>query len=169
MKIYANWRQIGRTIFEITPEEETQLLAIANSHTATAYKAQSLLFVSRGYEFTVNLPELDFVNWSNWQTAFKNAAASGNPNRVVSTFYPNPAQNKLQITLAAPLPRPLSEVETSITLYTLTGQLVLQTQLAPGEASKTVSVGHLPAGIYVCRWQQAAGGASGYIKVAVVR
>ncbi|OWY24824.1 hypothetical protein C7N43_27840, partial [Sphingobacteriales bacterium UPWRP_1] len=59
--------------------------------------------------------------------------------------------------------------ETSITLYSLTGQLVLQTQIPAGEASKTISVAHLPAGVYVCRWQQAAGGASGYVKVAVVR
>ncbi|OWY22733.1 T9SS C-terminal target domain-containing protein [Sphingobacteriales bacterium UPWRP_1] len=84
----------------------------------------------------------------------------GSPRVIV---YPNPAQNTLQIT------RPLSVAETSITLYSLTGQLVLQTQIPAGEASKTISVAHLPAGVYVCQWRNEAGGASGYVKVAVVR
>jgi PKD repeat protein len=83
--------------------------------------------------------------------------------------YPNPAQNTLQITT----PRSLSEVATSISLYTLTGQLALQTTLvstsSTNTTSKTISVAHLPAGVYVCRWQQPAGGAWGYVKVVVVR
>ncbi|OWY21914.1 hypothetical protein BVG80_12060 [Sphingobacteriales bacterium TSM_CSM] len=68
--------------------------------------------------------------------------------------YPNPAQNTLQIS------RSLSEVETSFSLYTPAGQLVLQTPLvstssttAAGSTTAnttthTLSVAHLPAGIY---------------------
>ncbi|OWY20915.1 hypothetical protein C7N43_39080, partial [Sphingobacteriales bacterium UPWRP_1] len=74
--------------------------------------------------------------------------------------YPNPAQNTLQITLAPSLSRPLSEVETVFSLYTPAGQLVLQTPFVStssttaassttaSSATHTISVAHLPAGIY---------------------
>jgi len=79
--------------------------------------------------------------------------------------YPNPAQNIL--TLQWVSKSPLGDL--GVRLLTLTGQTVLETTLAAGEASKTFSVAHLPAGIYLCRWQQLAGGASGYVKVVVMR
>ena len=79
--------------------------------------------------------------------------------------YPNPAQNIL--TLQWVSKSPLGDL--GVSLLTLTGQTVLETTLAAGEASKTFSVAHLPAGIYLCRWQQLAGGASGYVKVVVMR
>ncbi|OWY24163.1 hypothetical protein C7N43_05420, partial [Sphingobacteriales bacterium UPWRP_1] len=107
--------------------------------------------------------------------------SQNSPSRVLGrsgvvgvVVYPNPAQNTLQI-LVPPLFKELVPIAREglggilLQFYTLTGQLVLQTQLSPGEASKTISVAHLPAGVYVCKWQQAAGGASGYVKVAVVR
>ena len=56
-----------------------------------------------------------------------------------------------------------------ITLLSLTGQTILQTTLAAGEVSITISVAHLPAGVYLCRWQEVGGGASGVVKVAVIR
>jgi len=79
-------------------------------------------------------------------------------------IYPNPAQNTL--TLQWVSKSPLGDL--GVSLLTLTGQIVLETTLSAGESSKTVSVAHLPAGIYLCRWQQSAGGAWGYIKVAIV-
>ncbi|QQS30867.1 MAG: T9SS type A sorting domain-containing protein [Sphingobacteriales bacterium] len=81
--------------------------------------------------------------------------------------YPNPAQNTLQFIITNP-PRSLSEVETSLTLYNLTGQTLLQTSLAAGETVKTVSVAHLPVGLYVYVAEQ-AGGVVARGKVAVVR
>ncbi|OWY21844.1 T9SS C-terminal target domain-containing protein [Sphingobacteriales bacterium UPWRP_1] len=78
--------------------------------------------------------------------------------------YPNPAQNIL--TLQWVSKSPLGDL--GVSLLTLTGQTVLETTLAAGEVGKTISVAHLPAGIYLCRWQQSAGGTSGYVKVVVV-
>ncbi|QQS30705.1 MAG: T9SS type A sorting domain-containing protein [Sphingobacteriales bacterium] len=82
--------------------------------------------------------------------------------------YPNPAQNTLQITLPDHSAGSLSGAETSFTLYNLTGQLVLQTQIPAGETHKTVSVAHLPEGVYV--YVVTAGeGVLARGKVAVVR
>ncbi|OWY25889.1 hypothetical protein C7N43_32955, partial [Sphingobacteriales bacterium UPWRP_1] len=87
--------------------------------------------------------------------------------------YPNPAQNTLTFALNNALKSPSGLVPSTrrdlgVSLYSLTGQLVLQTQIPAGEANKTISVAHLPAGVYVCRWQSGASGASGYIKVVIV-
>ncbi|HRI28001.1 MAG TPA: T9SS type A sorting domain-containing protein [Chitinophagales bacterium] len=95
-RLLLNLRQTARTVFDITAEEETQLLQIAHSRTATAYKAQTLLFIARGHEFVVNLPELDY----NRQTAFKtqpHTAALQGEAYLVSGFYPNPASHAVQL------------------------------------------------------------------------
>ncbi|OWY25118.1 PKD domain-containing protein [Sphingobacteriales bacterium UPWRP_1] len=90
------------------------------------------------------------------------------------SVYPNPAQNTLTFAInngsKSPLGlAPSTRGDLGVRLLTLSGQTVLETTLAAGEASKTISVAHLPAGIYLCRWQQAAGGAWGYVKVVIVR
>lgn len=145
MKIYANWRQTGRTLFEITPEEETQLLAIANSRTATAYKAQALLFVARGYEFAVNLPELDF----NWQTAFK-AQPDATPLQeaapIVSGFYPNPASHAIQLNYNLPANANTS-IQATIQLCNILGKPVFTTTLS-GSGVYTLPLENFAEGLY---------------------
>ncbi|QQS29474.1 MAG: hypothetical protein IPM47_00545 [Sphingobacteriales bacterium] len=59
-----------------------------------------------------------------------------------------------------------SEVE--ITLLTLTSQTILQTTLAAGETNKTISVAHLPEGVYLYSVEQ-SGSVLTRGKVAVVR
>ncbi|QQS30038.1 MAG: PKD domain-containing protein [Sphingobacteriales bacterium] len=65
--------------------------------------------------------------------------------------YPNPAQNTL--TFERVSKSPLGDlgvtVDLGVSFYNLTGQTVLQTTLAAGETHKTVSVAHLPEGLYV--------------------
>ncbi|OWY25120.1 hypothetical protein C7N43_34250 [Sphingobacteriales bacterium UPWRP_1] len=146
-RLLLNLRETARTLFEITPEEETQLLTIANSRTATAYKAQALLFVARGYEFAVNLPELDFENWSNWQTAFKNAAANGNTNRVVSTFYPNPAKQTAQINYYFKPDEQGSEESGMLQLYNAFGKEVFFTTLS-GMGTYSLPLADFVEGVY---------------------
>ncbi|QQS31429.1 MAG: T9SS type A sorting domain-containing protein [Sphingobacteriales bacterium] len=55
-----------------------------------------------------------------------------------------------------------------IKLLTLTGQTVLQTTLGAGEIHKTISVAHLPVGMYLYVVEQ-AGSVLARGKVAVVR
>ncbi|QQS28812.1 MAG: PKD domain-containing protein [Sphingobacteriales bacterium] len=69
--------------------------------------------------------------------------------------YPNPAQNTLTFALTEGSKSPSGDLgvteggKVEIKLLSLTGQTVLQTTFAAGETHKTVSVAHLPAGLYV--------------------
>ncbi len=80
--------------------------------------------------------------------------------------YPNPAQNTLTFAFTEGSKSPLGDLgvnngwgvgdlgvtagrEVELTLFTLTGQPILQTTLSAGETSKTISVAHLPAGLYI--------------------
>jgi PKD repeat protein len=70
--------------------------------------------------------------------------------------YPNPAQNTLTFQRVSKSPsgdlgvtegRWAGDIE--ITLLTLTGQSILKTTLPAGETNKTISVAHLPVGLYL--------------------
>jgi len=85
-------------------------------------------------------------------------------------IYPNPAQNTL--TFERVSKSPLGDlgvtVDLGVSFYNLTGQTVLQTTLAAGETNKTISVAHLPEGVYVYTVAQ-SGAVLARGKVAVVR
>jgi len=59
--------------------------------------------------------------------------------------YPNPAQNTLTFHRVSKSP----SGDLGVKLLSLTGQTVLETTFTAGETSKTVSVAHLPEGVYV--------------------
>ncbi|QQS31152.1 MAG: T9SS type A sorting domain-containing protein [Sphingobacteriales bacterium] len=104
-------------------------------------------------------------NGCDWPVGIAPVPLLGGAGVVV---YPNPAQNTLQITFPDLSAGSLSEAETSLTLLSLTGQTVLQTTLGAGETSKTISVAHLPEGVYVYTVAQ-SGAVLARGKVAVVR
>ncbi|QQS31148.1 MAG: T9SS type A sorting domain-containing protein [Sphingobacteriales bacterium] len=104
-------------------------------------------------------------NGCDWPVGIAPVPLLGGAGVVV---YPNPAQNTLQITFPDLSAGSLSEAETSLTLLSLTGQTVLQTTLGAGETSKTISVAHLPVGVYVYTVAQ-SGAVLARGKVAVVR
>lgn len=60
------------------------------------------------------------------------------------TVYPNPFMDSFTITIS----NPLKEVAT-ISIVTLLGQQVYQTQLAPFQNEKTISFGSYPTGTYI--------------------
>jgi len=86
--------------------------------------------------------------------------------------YPNPATNTLTFQQVSKSPSGDLGVngagDLEIKLHTLTGQTALQTTLAAGETVKTISVAHLPVGMYLYVAEQ-AGSVLARGKVAVVR
>ena len=80
-------------------------------------------------------------------------------------IYPNPATNTL--TFQRVSKSPLGDL--GVRLLSLTGQTVLETTVATGEASKTISVAHLPAGVYFYTVQSVGGAVLARGKVAVMR
>ncbi|QQS30603.1 MAG: T9SS type A sorting domain-containing protein [Sphingobacteriales bacterium] len=86
--------------------------------------------------------------------------------------YPNPATNTLTFQQVSKSPSGDLGVngagDLEIKLHTLTGQTALQTTLAAGETNKTISVAHLPVGMYLYEAEQ-SGSVLARGKVAVVR
>jgi len=86
--------------------------------------------------------------------------------------YPNPAQNTLTFALPSGSKSPSGDLGVlegwQISLFSPTGQTVLQTTLAAGETSRTVSVAHLPEGLYVYVVEQ-GGSVLARGRVAVMR
>ena len=132
----------GQSIFEIDQQQESELVQIAQSRTATAYRAQALLHAARGHEFAIHLPDLGLdTNNTNWQTSFKT-------NDAIVKLYPNPAANNFTIeTQLASTDTPLT-----LNLYGLDGVLVLTKQINTNTTA--ISTETLNAGIYVCTVMQ---------------
>jgi len=86
--------------------------------------------------------------------------------------YPNPAQNTLTFALPEGQTPPSGgwgvTGDLGVKLLSLTGQTVLQITLGAGETNKTVSVAHLPEGVYVYVVED-GGAVLARGKVAVVR
>lgn len=140
-RLLLSLHETNRTIFDITSEEEAQLLIVAHSRTATAYKAQTFLYVTRGHEFVVNLPELDFINWDNWQTSFKTQTGT-----TVSKFYPNPAQNVVQLSYHIADPNHTNPTA-GIYLYNAVGKAVWHGVLS-GTGELTLRIDDFEEGLY---------------------
>jgi len=141
-KLLLTLQSEGRGYADISPDEEAVLLDIAYSKTATAYRAQTLLFAARGYEFGLDLPDLhQIVQGANFQTAFKtnNTASIG--------FVPNPASN------TATLHYNLSDAEGNPTegilqLRNLNGREIYRHTLR-GNGMHELALDYFSPGIYI--------------------
>ena len=91
-RLLREMKAAGQPLHQITPAQEDELLGIAHSKTATAYKAQTLLYIAKGTEFPVQLPDLDILGLSSggFTTAFK----TGIP---LISLVPNPAKEYINI------------------------------------------------------------------------
>lgn len=151
--------QEQRTFFEITPEEESALLQIADSRSQTAFKAQTMLYLARGLEFEVTLPEL------NWQTAFKNGKPDNN--RTV-LLQPNPAQNQVTVTYNLDNQAQSPQAQVQLYFYNVSGKLVYQTTLQ-GAGTESISVNAFQAGIYFCQIIAGSGKILSHQKLVIVK
>ena len=109
---------------------------IANHHTNTAYKAQTLLYLLRGYEFPLQIPTID---GSMAYTVFKTQTDVP----YFSDFYPNPAQNtaELRYQLA-------DNTQAELRLYNINGMLLHQAKLGVG-GSYVLNTAPYQSGVYM--------------------
>ncbi|OWY25801.1 hypothetical protein C7N43_38660, partial [Sphingobacteriales bacterium UPWRP_1] len=101
-QIYANWRQTGRTLFEITPEEENTVRQIAAATTQTATEARTLLYLRYGEEYPIDLPPLsNLIDPALFENVYINFKGGATNNLDLSTGigkpYPNPAKSGFSI------------------------------------------------------------------------
>jgi len=120
-------------------------------------------------EYTVTLTAIVCTDTSIYQTKITTQTVGlpqTTPNLQIEELqiYPNPAQNTLTFEWVSKS----TSGDLGVKLLSLTGQLVLQTTLAAGETNKTISVAHLPVGMYLYVAEQ-SGSVLARGKVAVVR
>ena len=132
----------GRTYMQLNADEEALLLDIAHSRTATAYRAQALLYTARGYEFAVELPDLSqIIGGAGFQTAFKTQAT------VANSFSPNPAQTTATLNYALQNADGGNETAT-LHIYDIVGKLV-HLQTLHGTGNYTIDLSSFGQGLYV--------------------
>lgn len=108
---------------------------LCDSHTNTAYKAQTLLYLLRGYEFPLEIPTLD---GSMAFTVFK----TDDNNTTLLSAYPNPANTQLNFVYKAK-----TEQNTLVCIYDSKGSLV-QTFSIQGNNTHTIDTNQWQTGMY---------------------
>ncbi|OWY21583.1 T9SS C-terminal target domain-containing protein [Sphingobacteriales bacterium UPWRP_1] len=83
-------------------------------------------------------------------------------------IYPNPAQNMVTVTYNLYNQQQNSKAEAQLYLYNASGKLVFQTVLQ-GAGTETISIAHLPAGIYFCQVIADSGKTLWHQKLLVVK
>lgn len=145
--LFLNLRQTGRTIMQVTPDEETTIRQIANDYTKASFEARTLLYLLHGEEYPVLLPPVpDIINPLLMQGVavnFKNNNSYPTEKAdLVSKPYPNPANGTIN------LASQLNQGDIAIfRLYDFTGHLVLEKPLT-GIGQYAFEIAHLPQGIY---------------------
>ena len=111
-----------------------------------AYRAQAVLYMARGYEFPVILPnEEGNYTYSVFKTATNNALTNAT---TFSTLYPNPTKDQLFLDYALD-----NEQQATISLFDLNGRIVKQDKLT-GNGKLQWLVDTLPSGFYYYQIQQ---------------
>ena len=111
--------------------------------------------ISNGIVFSQSIGQLSVIGTTTtttthtFQQGFQQSFVSLFENKVEKlslavTTYPNPFMDSFTVTISNPL-----EEVAAISIVTLLGQQVYQTQLAPFQNEKTISFGSYPIGTYI--------------------
>ena len=145
-RMLINLKETGSSYQNLNDTQVETLLQMANSPTEAAYRAQAVLYMARGYEFPVILPnEEGNYTYSVFKTATNNALTNAT---TFSTLYPNPTKDQLFLDYALD-----NEQQATISLFDLNGRIVKQDKLT-GNGKLQWLVDTLPSGFYYYQIQQ---------------
>ncbi|OWY17645.1 hypothetical protein B6N25_16770 [Sphingobacteriales bacterium TSM_CSS] len=138
----------NRTVLQLTPQEETDLRAIAAQYSPASFNAQTMLLTAYGEEHPALLPDFPaFLDTAFLHQVIEQGVNFKNEKPVIQqqaigVLYPNPAQNIVY------MPYHLSDKQNaSFELYNCTGQLIYsQSLIQTGLLQYNTT--HLPNGIY---------------------
>lgn len=138
----------NRTVLQLTPQEETDLRAIAAQYSPASFNAQTMLLTAYGEEHPALLPDFPaFLDTAFLHQAIEQGVNFKNEKPVIQqqangVLYPNPAQNMVF------LPYNLPDTDSAVfNLYDTTGRL-LYTEKLHKTGLMQYSIEHLPTGIY---------------------
>jgi hypothetical protein len=140
-KMLISLKETNTELHDISPDQEATLLNIAQSHTNTAFKAQSVLHIAKGYNFPVILPQMP-TNSGNvfGYTVFKHNTNSLLP--LVTALQPNPTNNAAQLSYHLP-----DQQSATLLLYDINGRLISSNTFS-GNGTYTLNTNELTNGVY---------------------
>lgn len=144
--LLKNVCQNNRTIYELTNQEKTDLIAIADQYTATSYKAQATLYAAYNIRYTLPAINLDKTD----KTATNSTLSTGlqivpNPVSNSSTIYYTIEQEELN--------------NAQLQIYAIDGSLKASYNLTQTQGNIAVQGTQFNNGMYICLLK-----VNGYVK-----
>ena len=140
-KMLIQLKQEGKTLANISANQEATLLNIANSHTSVGYRAQAILYQARGYEFPVIIPPLSDGDAYGY-TVFKQNMTDHTVTTIVSPLQPNPTNNQAQLSYNLP-----DKQTATLLLYDVNGKLIVSNNFS-GNGTYTLNTHDLASSVY---------------------
>ena len=140
-KMLIALKQEGKTLANISANQEATLLNIANSHTSVGYRAQAILYQARGYEFPVIIPPLSDGDAYGY-TVFKQNMTDHTVTTIVSPLQPNPTNNQAQLSYNLP-----DKQTATLLLYDVNGKLIVSNNFS-GNGTYTLNTHDLASSVY---------------------
>lgn len=147
----VNVARLSDPEFTLSEAQETTLLAIAEAPTPEAGYAQTLLGLLTGRVFMPRLPDLDTERSAEPNQAFVSSSLE---------ISPNPVSDLLRVRLQP------SALQQTLELRALATGALVQSVDVSGQESLTLTVQHLPSGLYVLVLRE-QGGVVAHQKVVV--
>ena len=140
-KLLISLKQEGKSYAQINATQEATLLSIANSQTSVGYRAQSVLYQARGYEFPVIIPPINDGDAYGY-TVFKQDMSQNNLSTLVTALQPNPANSEAQLNYNLP-----DKQTATLLLYDVNGKLIVSNNFV-GNGTYTLNTDDLASSIY---------------------
>ncbi len=138
-------------IYGLLEEDVSIIIEIASGNTQTSYRARSLMQLLRGIEYRVDFPVLPDeygIREDLWGTYFKGDQDDTSLTSLSFLIYPIPSNDYIHIVGKSTIADPM----TKISLYGLTGKLVIQSYLCDG----IIDLSTIADGTYILKiWNDA--------------
>ncbi|HRI28282.1 MAG TPA: T9SS type A sorting domain-containing protein, partial [Chitinophagales bacterium] len=141
--LYRNLMQSGRNFLQLTPEETAMVGSIAQSNTPAAFEAQCIRYLAHGEEYQIPLPPLPQEVLNGYWQMYINFKQADAPAQNTLQIYPNPAKDKLYLSIKGDKQEP-----TLVKIYCIDGTIMAVKEV-PQNMLWELNIQNWLSGIYI--------------------